>query len=579
VTEPTSGTDTTKLKTRAVRVGDHYVVNGQKIWTSRARALRPDAAAGPHHAARSVAKKTDGLSTFLVDMREAALGKGLTIRPDPHDDQPQHDRGLLRQAAVPAENLIGEEGKGFRYILDGMNAERILIATECIGDAKWFCPEGRGLRQGARGVRPAHRPEPGRAVPHRQGLCRRCARPRLMLRKGLAKFEAGLPCGEEANMAKMLAPRRPGPRPRPACRPTAASASPRNTTSSASSARRASTRSRRSRTNLILSYLGEHVLGMPAWPSTSRGPATSPSSCNCCRRRMSSCVAPGAAERMGLSYETLRKPIQKLIVCDISGYGADGPYRDKKAYDLLIQGEAGFLSVTGRPGEPAKAACSIADIAAGMYAYSNILAALINRGKTGRGCRIEISMLECMVEWMGFPLYYAFEGAPPPEPSGASHASIYPYGPFEVGGGKSIILGVQNEREWKAFCEEVLGKPELAADPRFDTNTKRSEARADLKAIIADVFSAMGAAEAARRLDDAGIANARVNTMADVWSHPQLVARDRWIDIDTPVGKAPALRPPGAPAEFDPPMGAVPALGQHNDAILAELAAAPGREG
>jgi itaconate CoA-transferase len=213
-----------------------------------------------------------------------------------------------------------------------------------------------------------------------------------------------------------------------------------------------------------------------------------------------------------------------------------------------------------------------------MYAYSNILAALINRGKTGRGCRIEISMLECMVEWMGFPLYYAFEGAPPPEPSGASHASIYPYGLFEVGADKTVILGVQNEREWKAFCQDVLGKPELTADPRFNTNTKRSEARADLKAIIAEVFCGMDAAEVTRRLDDAGIANAQANTMADVWSHPQLRARHRWVEVDSPVGKLPALRPPGAPAEFDAAMGPVPALGEHNDAILAELAAAPAGE-
>jgi itaconate CoA-transferase len=289
-------------------------------------------------------------------------------------------------------------------------------------------------------------------------------------------------------------------------------------------------------------------------------------------------LAPGAADRMGLSYETLKDTHPKLIVCDISGYGSDGPDRDKKAYDLLIQGEAGFLSVTGREGEPAKAGSSIADIAAGMYAYSNILAALINRGKTGRGCRIEISMLECMVEWMGFPLYYAFEGAPPPEPSGASHASIYPYGLFEVGADKTVILGVQNEREWKAFCQDVLGKPELTADPRFNTNTKRSEARADLKAIIAEVFCGMDAAEVTRRLDDAGIANAQANTMADVWSHPQLRARHRWVEVDSPVGKLPALRPPGAPAEFDAAMGPVPALGEHNDAILAELAAAPAGE-
>lgn len=289
-------------------------------------------------------------------------------------------------------------------------------------------------------------------------------------------------------------------------------------------------------------------------------------------------LAPGAADRMGLSYDTLKATHPKLIFCDISGYGSDGPYRDKKAYDLLIQGEAGFLSVTGREGEPAKAGCSIADIAAGMYAYSNILAALINRSKTGRGCRIEISMLECMVEWMGFPLYYAFEGAPPPAPSGASHASIYPYGPFEVGGGKTIILGVQNEREWKTFCDDVLERSDLPSDPRFNTNTKRSEARAELTSIIGDVFSTMDAADVTRRLDDAGIANAQANTMLDVWNHPQLRARGRWVDVDSPVGEVPALVPPGVPAEFEPAMGPIPRLGQHNVQILAELNGAAAHE-
>jgi crotonobetainyl-CoA:carnitine CoA-transferase CaiB-like acyl-CoA transferase len=289
-------------------------------------------------------------------------------------------------------------------------------------------------------------------------------------------------------------------------------------------------------------------------------------------------LAPGAAERMGLSYEALKAAHPRLIVCDISGYGADGPYRDRKAYDLLIQGEAGFLSVTGRGGEPAKAGCSIADIAAGMYAYSNILAALIERGRTGRGCRIDISMLECMVEWMGFPLYYAFEGADPPPPSGASHASIYPYGPFPVAGGKAVILGVQNEREWKVFCDEVLQRPDLAGDPRFSSNTRRSEARAELAAVIGEVFGGLEVEDVTRRLDKAGIANARANAMSDVWDHPQLRARGRWVEVESPVGRVPALIPPGAPAEFAPVMGPIPEVGQHNAEILAELAAAPVRK-
>ena len=185
-------------------------------------------------------------------------------------------------------------------------------------------------------------------------------------------------------------------------------------------------------------------------------------------------LAPGATARLGLSYETCTTQHPRLIVCDISGYGADGPYRDKKAYDLLIQSESGFLSVTGTPEAPAKAGCSIADISSGMFACNNILAALIKRGKTGEGCRIDLSMLECMAEWMSNPLYYAFDGAPPPPRAGASHATIYPYGPFAAGDGKSVMLGLQNESEWVVFCDKVLARPELAADPRFSTNSRRS---------------------------------------------------------------------------------------------------------
>src|SRR5499427_4874166 len=196
-------------------------------------------------------------------------------------------------------------------------------------------------------------------------------------------------------------------------------------------------------------------------------------------------LAPGAAGRLGLSYDALCPAHPRLIVCDISGYGADGPYRDKKAYDLLIQSESGFLSITGTPEAPAKAGCSIADIAAGMYAYTNILAALIEREKTGEGRAIDVSMLESMVEWMGFPLYYSIDGAEPPPRAGAAHATIYPYGPFPAGDGKIVMLGLQNEREWTVFCRDVLGQPALATDERFATNSKRSAARDALRAIIA----------------------------------------------------------------------------------------------
>jgi itaconate CoA-transferase len=286
-------------------------------------------------------------------------------------------------------------------------------------------------------------------------------------------------------------------------------------------------------------------------------------------------LAPGAAARLGLSHEGLSAKHPRLIVCDISGYGDDpeqpGPYRDKKAYDLLIQSESGFLSVTGSPDEPAKAGCSIADIAAGMYAYSSILAALLQRGRTGRGSRIDVSMLESMVEWMSYPLYYAFDGAAPPPRAGAAHATIYPYGPFPAGDGSTVMLGLQNEREWGAFCQRVLRQPALATDERFASNSKRTANRAALRALIVEAFSAMSADQVIDRLEAAQIANARVNDMHGVWTHPQLDARRRWTEVGTPGGLIPALLPPGKTEAFAPRMDAVPALGQHTEAILREL--------
>jgi itaconate CoA-transferase len=282
-------------------------------------------------------------------------------------------------------------------------------------------------------------------------------------------------------------------------------------------------------------------------------------------------LAPGAAARLGLSYQALKGKYPRLIVCDISGYGADGPYRDKKAYDLLIQSESGFLSITGSPDEPAKAGCSIADIAAGMYAYTNILAALIQRGKTGQGCNIDVSMLESLAEWMSYPLYYAMDGAAPPPRAGAAHATIYPYGPFPAGDGKTVMLGLQNEREWELFCTKVLQQPELARDPRFASNAARTAARQELRQIIVDVFSALTAEQAIERLDGAQIANAHMNDMHDLWQHAQLKARDRWVQVATPAGPMPALLPPGVPNTYDARMDGVPALGQHTDEILANL--------
>ncbi|TAH52045.1 MAG: CoA transferase [Betaproteobacteria bacterium] len=282
-------------------------------------------------------------------------------------------------------------------------------------------------------------------------------------------------------------------------------------------------------------------------------------------------LAPGAAARLGLSYRELSLLKPEVIVCDISGYGSDGPYRDKKAYDLLIQSESGFLSVTGTEAEPSKAGPSIADISAGMYAYSNILAALLQRQKTGRGQHLDISMLESLVEWMNYPLYYAFDGASPPRRTGASHATIYPYGPFPAGDGKVVMLGLQNEREWGAFCEKVLLQPGLAREERFSSNSRRSAARDELRAIILDAFAALTAEQVIARLEEAQIANAHVNDMHAVWDHPQLKARGRWREVSTAAGVVPALLPPGSWEEGEPRMDPVPALGEHSAAILAGL--------
>jgi itaconate CoA-transferase len=282
-------------------------------------------------------------------------------------------------------------------------------------------------------------------------------------------------------------------------------------------------------------------------------------------------LGPGSAGRLGLSYADLQGLHPQLIVCDISGYGSTGPYCNRKAYDLLIQAESGFLAVTGTPEESVKAGCAIADISAGMYAFSNILAALVSRGKTGRGCRIDVSIFESLVEWMSYPLYYGFDGTTAPLRTGASHSAIFPYGPFAAGDGGMVLLAVQNEQEWKAFCRHVLNDPDLALDPRFSSVSRRSAARLELKVIIDGVFSALTTKQVKEKLDSAAIANGRLNRIDEVWVHPQLKARDRWVEVETPAGRIPALLPPGLPSGWAPRMDAVPALGQHTAAILEEL--------
>ena len=281
-------------------------------------------------------------------------------------------------------------------------------------------------------------------------------------------------------------------------------------------------------------------------------------------------LAPGAADRMGLGFETLHEIHSELIVCNISGYGPDGPETDRKAYDLLVQAEAGFLSITGTDAKPSKAGISVADIAAGMYAYTNILAALLQRGKTGLGIEINISMLEALAEWIGYPMYYATDGAEPPARAGAAHATIFPYGPFMAGDGKEVMFGLQNDREWAVFCRDILDAPALETDPRFESNHARAANKLDLTAIIMAAFSEWNAEEVIVRLTAAGIANARMNDMAGLWAHPQIRARDRWREVSTPIGPMPALLPPGG-IGAEPRMDAIPALGEHSRAILEEL--------
>jgi crotonobetainyl-CoA:carnitine CoA-transferase CaiB-like acyl-CoA transferase len=282
-------------------------------------------------------------------------------------------------------------------------------------------------------------------------------------------------------------------------------------------------------------------------------------------------LAPGAAARMGLSPEALQALNPKLIYCNLSGYGEDGPYRDKKAYDLLIQSEAGLLSITGTPDEPSKAGISIADIAAGMYTYTNIMAALLLRQKTGKGSVIDVSMLEALGEWMGYAMYYSTDGASPPPRTGATHATIYPYGPFKAGDGKTIMLGLQNEREWALFCEKVLDKPTLANDPRFDKNFKRNENRIELSKIILDRFASLTSEQVIAKLDEAQIANASLNDMHQFWDHEQLKARQRWVSVDSPKGEIPALLPPGLNNTYQYRMDKIPSVGEHTVAILKEL--------
>jgi itaconate CoA-transferase len=282
-------------------------------------------------------------------------------------------------------------------------------------------------------------------------------------------------------------------------------------------------------------------------------------------------LAPGAVEKLGFRSEVRKEKYPTLIICSISGYGSDGIYRDKKAYDLLIQCEAGLVSITGTQDTPSKSGISIADIAAGMYAFSGILTALLARNQTGKGTVMEVSMLEALGEWMGYPLYYSMYGDTEPKRNGASHATIYPYGPFTAGDNKVVFLGIQNEREWSNFCEQVLKNPSLASDSRFDCNSKRVSNKEILKQKIELIFQELGAEQIIHRLEAAKIANARLNTVQEFINHPQLIARNRWREVSSPVGPIKALLPPVTFADIDTVMNPIPEVGEHTESILAEF--------
>jgi len=284
-------------------------------------------------------------------------------------------------------------------------------------------------------------------------------------------------------------------------------------------------------------------------------------------------LAPGAAERLGFGARRLREEHPRLVACSISGYGYSGPYRDRKAYDLLVQCETGLLSITGTEETPSKVGISVADIAAGMYAYSGILAALFRRERTGEGAALEVSLFEALSEWMGYPLYYTLYGGRQPPRTGAEHAAIAPYGPYRCSGG-TVFLGIQNEREWERFCGEVLGRPGLAGDPRFADNPSRVANRGELREEIEAVFGRLSPEEVEGRLEAAGIASARLRDVEGLIGHPQLEARGRWREVCSPAGPLRALLPPVLFGE-EPAMGPVPEAGEHTVRVLRELGFAP----
>ncbi len=282
-------------------------------------------------------------------------------------------------------------------------------------------------------------------------------------------------------------------------------------------------------------------------------------------------LAPGALDRLGFTQEYIKNNFPHLIMCNISGYGSYGPYLHKKAYDLLIQCESGLTSITGTADTPSKSGISIADIAAGMYAYSGILTALIQKQKTNKGCILEVSMLEALGEWMGYPMYYKLYGGAEPARTGASHATIYPYGPFPTRDRQPIFLAIQNEREWGQFCQHVLLQADLATHANFSSNSQRVQNKPQLEAIILDIFHQLNSEEILARLEKANIANARLNNIGEFLEHPQLKARQRWQEVASPVGMIKALIPPVTTDQYEAVMNPIPAVGEHTLKIIKEL--------
>jgi itaconate CoA-transferase len=282
-------------------------------------------------------------------------------------------------------------------------------------------------------------------------------------------------------------------------------------------------------------------------------------------------LAPGAVERLGFGARELRARQPGLIHCSVSGYGPGGPYSDQKAYDLIVQCEAGLVSMTGTPAQQAKAGIAVADIAAGMYAYTAVLSALLRRSRAGEGATIEITMLEALMEWMGFPMYYAMHAGEQPPRSGVSHPVIAPYGPFTCRDGVPVFVGIQNQREWGVFCRQVIVRPELEDSPLFATNIARVSNTGALTAAIEEVFGTVDSAEMSRRLTGAGIVTGRLRDVASAAGHPQLAARDRWREVGSPVGPLPALLPPALLDGDEPEFGPIPAPGEHTAQVLREL--------